>query len=73
MRHSLLVGQGANDGAKNHGRPKPRNEEPANVAAAKAVVLIEVVHVRPLEPVPCHGELQRRENLAGGLWAVVAA
>ncbi len=46
-----LVSKGANDGAENHGGAKARNEKAADVAAVKAVVLVQRVHIGALQPV----------------------
>ena len=50
-RDVRLVGKGADDGAKHHGGSKASNEEPPNVSAIEAIVLVQGVHVRPLQPV----------------------
>jgi hypothetical protein len=50
-RAARLVGEGADDGAEDHGRAKARDEQAADVPAVKAVVLVERVHVRALQPV----------------------
>jgi len=50
-RAARLVGEGADDGAEDHGRAKARYEQAADVPAVKAVVLVERVHIRALQPV----------------------
>ena len=48
----LLVGEGADDGAEEHGGSEAGDEEAADVALVEAVLAVEVVHVGPLQPVP---------------------
>ena len=48
----LLVGEGADDGAEEHGGAEAGDEEAADVALVEAVLAVEVVHVGPLQPVP---------------------
>ena len=49
--HARLVSKGANDGAEDHGGAKAGDEEAANVAAVKAVVLVERIDIGALKPV----------------------
>lgn len=51
LARSLLVGQRAYHGAKHHGGAKAGDEQFADVAHTEAVVLIQRVHVRALQPV----------------------
>jgi hypothetical protein len=48
----LLVGEGADDGAEEHGGAEAGDEEAADVALVEAVLAVEVVHVGPLQPIP---------------------
>ena len=48
----LLVCEGADDGAEEHGGAEAGDEEAADVALVEAVLLVEVVHVGALQPVP---------------------
>jgi hypothetical protein len=58
-RHSLLVSGSARECPKEHGGREARDEETANVAHIIAVVLVQAIDVRTLEPVPsCKGEVR---------------
>lgn len=48
----LLVGEGADDGAEEHGGSEAGDEEAADVALVEAVLAVEVVDVGPLQPIP---------------------
>jgi hypothetical protein len=48
----LLVGEGADDGAEEHGGSEAGDEEAADVALVEAVLAVEVVDVGALQPVP---------------------
>jgi hypothetical protein len=48
----LLVGEGADDGAEEHGGAEAGDEEAADVALVEAVLAVEVVDVGALQPVP---------------------
>jgi len=48
----LFVGEGADDGAEEHGGSEAGDEEAADVALVEAVLAVEVVHVGALQPVP---------------------
>jgi hypothetical protein len=48
----LLVCEGADDGAEEHGGAEAGDEEAADVALVEAVLAVEVVDVGALQPVP---------------------
>jgi hypothetical protein len=48
----LFVGEGADDGAEEHGGSEAGDEEAADVALVEAVLAVEVVDVGALQPVP---------------------
>jgi len=50
--HALLICEGSDDGAEEHGGAEAGDEEAADVALVEAVLAVEVVHVGPLQPVP---------------------
>ena len=50
--HALLIREGSDDGAEEHGGTEAGDEEAADVALVEAVLAVEVVHVGPLQPVP---------------------
>jgi len=52
----LLICEGSDDGAEEHGGAEAGDEEAADVALVEAVLAVEVVHVGPLQPVPRHHE-----------------
>lgn len=49
--HARLVSKRANDGAEDHGGAKAGNEEAPDIAAVKAVVLVERIDIGTLKPV----------------------
>ena len=56
----LLVREGADDGAEEHGGAEAGDEEAADVTLVEAVLLVEVVHVGALQPVPgCEARIIR--------------
>jgi hypothetical protein len=50
--HALLICEGSDDGAEEHGGAEAGDEEAADVALVEAVLAVEVVHVGALQPVP---------------------
>lgn len=47
-----FVCQGAHNRPEDHGGSKAGNEEPPNIPSVKAIVLIQRIDIRTLEPVP---------------------
>ena len=65
-RNVLLVGEWSDDGAEEHGGSEAGDEEAADVALVEAVLAVEVVHVRPLQPVPGCTRLMKAMNPRSG-------
>ena len=61
-----LVGEGAHDGAEDHGGAEARDEQAADVAPVKAIVLVQRVNVGALQPVAgcMAGAVQDQECLS---------
>lgn len=58
-RHSLLVSQGADNGAKDHGAPETGDEESPDVLDAVAIVLIQGIHIGASRQLPAQEQRGR--------------
>lgn len=55
---SLFVCQRSNNCPKQHGRAKTSNKQMSNLTFTKAILTVEVINIRTLEPTPSFGHVK---------------